>query len=984
MTQKIYQGFIYEQDPASGDWVQKGPASQANTPTPAPRAPGFIMGRPDPIKQAQELRAQQDQQMQASNFDYQRQRDARQDALRAQDREDKLAKDQRDLEKSEKTTESEKKAAFLTTRLANGLSQMTSVIKETPDAAKPELGGELLRRIAGDGPANFLISGPRQQVEAAQLEILDSALTLGTGAAYTKEQIDGYRKSYFPQGGDSEQTVKDKQKRLQGVLEAARLAAGRAAPQIDDAMRLAGFGVVEQHHEPNLGVEYKDVRTVAQSWGEPDQIIGARMTPEQEAGANALLQAYGKNVTPEILQEYYQRIGWNIPHDNAKEVVDYYLKKGKGVGTSYERADANARARAEAELQKRLEAEGMTAGEIGTTALREQGISYNLSDEFYGLAGGARGLFNGKGFVQGYEDERDVQRLITEKARENHGLAPEIISSIFAPGGIGTSAARGGNVVRAGVAQGALAGFGAGEGDFGSQLGSTALGTGLGFVGGKAVERASPYVGNALSRFVNRPRQSDAGAIAAAEARDAVDIIGAGARQGIPIRQPDARPSTRADFAAAEVSTGGNPIITRTLQQDSQAVQRRLNEIAGNGAPQENYPAGSMIQGAVRRQTARSRAQNTRNYNQAKALAGDAQVSPQQTSALIDEHIAGLQAAAPEGSSAEVAILESVKRDLQATGLTIDSLQAQRKALRGRVNVTGVDADATQRRLMEVLDEAGTELEIGLRQANPKAAKALAKANTQYREYKTFRNEIAKMFEGTANNPLSTEQAAQRFFTMFKAGGDSEKAARALKMMSPDERLDLSATIVAKLGQSGNGEFSLAALAKNIGDGTTRQGANHRALMEMFGPDGYRALQDIQVIARAKADTFGALNHSRTAAATERSTVKSIIGAALGGSIGSIPGAVAGAVGTRAVSNLSSQRTAKLLLNPDFTKWLRRAPSSNNPRVITGYMRRLDSIAARQPALATDIRGLQQMVIEQVNRSPSSVMAEGQQPDNRR
>jgi hypothetical protein len=62
------------------------------------------------------------------------------------------------------------------------------------------------------------------------MDMLDAALTLGTGAAYTKEQLEGYRKSYFPQIGDTKDNVRDKKDRLANVIKAAKIAAGRAAP----------------------------------------------------------------------------------------------------------------------------------------------------------------------------------------------------------------------------------------------------------------------------------------------------------------------------------------------------------------------------------------------------------------------------------------------------------------------------------------------------------------------------------------------------------------------------------------------------------------------------------------------------------------------------------------------------------------------------------------------------------------------------------
>jgi hypothetical protein len=130
-------------------------------------------------------------------------------------------------------SEGERKAATLLTRLRGSQSQLQQALLDDPSAAKPDSMAEMARMvpvIGGDTPANSIMSGGRQRVENAQLDMLDAALTLGTGAAYTKEQLRGYARSYFPQIGDDQATVADKQERLQSVIRAAEIAAGRAEP----------------------------------------------------------------------------------------------------------------------------------------------------------------------------------------------------------------------------------------------------------------------------------------------------------------------------------------------------------------------------------------------------------------------------------------------------------------------------------------------------------------------------------------------------------------------------------------------------------------------------------------------------------------------------------------------------------------------------------------------------------------------------------
>jgi hypothetical protein len=70
----------------------------------------------------------------------------------------------------------------------------------------------------------------RQIVEDSQLDVLDAALTLRTGAAYTREQLNAMRDTYFPVLGDKPQAVTAKKQRLETLLDGAYIAAGRATP----------------------------------------------------------------------------------------------------------------------------------------------------------------------------------------------------------------------------------------------------------------------------------------------------------------------------------------------------------------------------------------------------------------------------------------------------------------------------------------------------------------------------------------------------------------------------------------------------------------------------------------------------------------------------------------------------------------------------------------------------------------------------------
>ena len=128
-----------------------------------------------------------------------------------------------------KTTEAERTAGFLANRLAGALTDISAASAKSPNAAAPGI-GEGFASLFGEQATNRAVSADRQQIRAAQLDALDAALTLGTGAAYTSAQLEGYRQSYFPALGDKPSTVAGKKARFLRLLESAAIKAGAATP----------------------------------------------------------------------------------------------------------------------------------------------------------------------------------------------------------------------------------------------------------------------------------------------------------------------------------------------------------------------------------------------------------------------------------------------------------------------------------------------------------------------------------------------------------------------------------------------------------------------------------------------------------------------------------------------------------------------------------------------------------------------------------
>ena len=117
-------------------------------------------------------------------------------------------------------TEGERKAATLLSRM---------------QLAEQDMGGQGERGMPGIFSSiapRVMKQEERKRVEDAQLDFLDAALTLATGAAYTEFQLKGAMQSYFPKFGDDAQTIQYKELRVKNLVEAARIAAGRMSAAV--------------------------------------------------------------------------------------------------------------------------------------------------------------------------------------------------------------------------------------------------------------------------------------------------------------------------------------------------------------------------------------------------------------------------------------------------------------------------------------------------------------------------------------------------------------------------------------------------------------------------------------------------------------------------------------------------------------------------------------------------------------------------------
>ncbi len=585
----------------------------------------------------------------------------------------------------------------------------------------------------------------------------------------------------------------------------------------------------------------------------------------------------------------------------------------------------------------------------GLLELGKQGITLGLSDEASGIGAAIGASLFGNDPMAAYQQERDASRDTIAKAREAWPIAGTAMELLG--GGGATKIAQGANslgqIVRQGAGMGGIAGFGYGEG------GDSVPNAMLGAATGGAVGGALYGVGRGVNALARPRGNAD------------MDVIAAGQRQNIPVRQADARPELRGKYAASESTKHAGPDIRAAREADAAAMETRVAEVGGQGNPSDPYALGSQVQGAGKRYIDRTGSKVNpatgrkgiagQMYDRATKLSGGKAVDAADARAALDANIAELRASGEKSNKGQIAYLEDLRDDFSKP-LTVQGMQNLRTNMRGQISERGLTGTDAERRVAGILDAANTDLTRELPQA---ASAALRKADGFYKERQTFINDTLKQFMGSRGAPLSAETASSRLISMAQGKGNFEKFSGMWNKLEPDEQADVAATVASTLGRAANGkDFSPAILIKNL---DPAKGINPRTAEMIFGKDGVRALQDLRILAVAKRDAMGRVAPSGQAIAGQTGGLKSVLMTALGFSQGGMIGAVAVPMAGGFIAKMGEQRAARMLLNPDFTKWLRNAPAATNPKAIDRYFAKLGtmtSIAANDnAAFVTALRG---------------------------
>lgn len=452
-----------------------------------------------------------------------------------------------------------------------------------------------------------------------------------------------------------------------------------------------------------------------------------------------------------------------------------------------------------------------------------------------------------------------------------------------------------------------------------------------------------------------------------------MNVVRAGERQDIAVRAPDAQPELRGDYAALESGEKSGPLIAQARAADAEAIDNRAVEVAGGTPykPSENTAMGQRIQANARAGQEAVKGKAGAFYKRVEREAPGFVTPPTRTSTFIDAKIAELQARSPSGYAEEVNALKAMKSDLEKTGLSVETLQAQRETVGGRIGDNVQARTRADKTFTEVLDVAAGELHDAMKATNPQAAAILKRADAKWSQYKRLQKEVTTLFLGKRDD-MTPEASARALNAAAK--NNYEALRKFMTIASEEDKADFAATFARNWGTDQRGNFSPAAFAKSM------EKVGDRTLDALVGVDGRKALRDLQILANAKTDAMSRMAPSGKAISGVKAGLRTAILSAFGLSQGGFVGAVVLPIAGKLISNVGEERAARLMLNPDFTKWLRAMPEATNPRAINAYFDKLKVSAAKSQIVANDIEAFSGAVLDVFARSPGRAAAQDEAP----
>lgn len=779
-------------------------------------------------------------------------------------------------------------------------------------------------------PSEIGNSPERQVSDSAQDEFIAASLRQDSGAAIPDAELERQRRIYFPMPGDGPEALEQKRmariRALQGLVNSAGRSLrpeARAAFQrwLDLATRTPGNPA--EPADPTSGPSARPVAPPGTSVVFNDEATPG-IPPGGEEFSNALQAelAAGRLRTPEEIVSFGRERGFNIPADQARAAA-IALRRGQNVVVNpprFREPDTSDARGGDPTISLNINTPlgGLSVNsEQADAAVRGAAdvVTVGLSDE---IAAGADTLFNGGTYGANLYRQRGIDQY-DEQNNFVPRLSGQVAGGFALPVGNVSNAGR---LAAVGAGYGGAYGFGSGEGGAGDRLLNAVEGAAV----GGAAAGGFGVAGNLARRFGGGGGPSRAAELMAAAQRQNVDVLPA------DVGGHTARLLT----GGVRQSPIGGAMVANAAERTGAQFAERVGALAGaEGVPARQEVLGEAVEGAFDRFNRSSSAEGGSMYSSARAMAGDQRFNGERALARLDQHLAEL-GENPETNAPLVAGLERLRSDLARGEKSIDAIRQLRTSTRAEAQAEGLRGTDYQRRAREVLDDLSAD--IGA-QLPPEAADEFARADRLWAERLDFIDDVESRILGPRGD-RSAEKVTRSLMEMTR--GDSARFGRLLDQVNPEEAGIIRGSVINEMGRPAPGQpgnFSIETWARN-----------YRALPErtrnmLFRGQNREHANDLLTIAEGIEGTNRYRNFSNTSGAMGVNDILRLVGS------------TGAAYSTYGASLIGEAAMGRLLSSPRVARLIARPPATRGR-----LLRRLSTIAAREPALQPDIAPIQQIL----------------------
>lgn len=433
-------------------------------------------------------------------------------------------------------------------------------------------------------------------------------------------------------------------------------------------------------------------------------------------------------------------------------------------------------------------------------------------------------------------------------------------------------------------------------------------------------------------------------------------VVNAGKQEGVTVNRAMAYPQLTPQVIATGKTMTGAKVMANDMKTVGNQIQGRVQALKDGGSALEPYNVGDTAQNIGKRYIQQSGQDFQQQYGALRAASGGVQIPANQSLSDVDALIERLSKA-PASNAKEISYLQGIRSDL-ARGLDVESARDIGSKLSADIRKGDVTFGKSEADVLGIKKSISADIANGLQSAGLNGvAKQFKAVDSAYQQRMDFIQNTIQKLTGRRDAPLPPEQAAARIQAWAGKKGDSASLGRIMAQATPEERADIGATFLEALGKN-TGE-----IAKNISNMPTR------TKTILFGEDGAKSLNNIQQLAAEHARVMRSLGGSPTALAGDaRSWLLRVMfggGSALadlaagGGSLGSAATAVGTTAALTGAKMGGDLLSARALMSPKITGWLRSAPKSADPKAINAWVDRLKVIAVREPALAPEVQRIQ-------------------------